>query len=134
MANDGLDYQRDDDDGGATRLIKGTKLKFTNNSEWEGNDDIVIEADHEFLVVELVRRCRSGSTSARRNTRAGCADEHFPDMDELNAAAPKEEWTEKFGKEVGPWQKCYVVYLARSGDDARLLVSDRYPPGSASGT
>lgn len=112
MANDGLDYDyRDDDGGGATRLIKGTKLKFTNNSEWEGNDDIVIEADHEFIVVELVRAVQKWIDQRPVETRVLPLLEKFPDIDELNEAAPKEEWTEKFGKKVGPWQKCWVVYL-----------------------
>jgi hypothetical protein len=33
--SDGLDSYRDDDDAGSN-LIKGTKLKFTNDSEWVG--------------------------------------------------------------------------------------------------
>jgi hypothetical protein len=99
----------DDDAGGS--LIKGTKLKFTNDSEWVVGDDTVIAGDREFLVVEIVKAVQKWIEQLPVETRVLAADEKFPDMDELNAAAPREEWTEKFGKEVGPWQKCYVVYL-----------------------
>ena len=111
MNNDGLDYYRDDDDGGATRLIKGTKLKFTNDSEWEDNDDNVIGADHEFIVIELVRAVQKWIDQRPVETRVMPPLEGFPDIDELNEAAPREEWTDKFGKEVGPWQKCWAIYL-----------------------
>lgn len=111
MANDGFDYQRDDDDDGAPRLIKGTKLKYTNEGTWEDNDDNVIEADHEFVAVELLRAVQKWIDQHPTVTRIMAPDEPFPDVNELNDAAPSEEWTEKFGKRVGPWQRCWAVYL-----------------------
>jgi hypothetical protein len=80
-------------------------------SGWVAGDDTVIAADREFLVVEIVKALQKWIEQLPVETRVLAADEKFPDVDKLNDAAPREEWTEKFGKEVGPWQKCYVVYL-----------------------
>jgi hypothetical protein len=37
--------------------------------------------------------------------------EPWPDIDALNAQAPREEWRDAFGKSVGPWEKCRALYL-----------------------
>jgi hypothetical protein len=106
--DDGLDAISDDD---ASGIIKGTKLKFTNDGEWETGDGVAIAADRELIVVEIVKAVQKWIDQLPVETCVLAADEKFPDIDELNAEAPREEWCEKFGREVGPWQKCYVVYL-----------------------
>jgi len=35
----------------------------------------------------------------------------FPDIDQMNADTPKDQWRESFGKDVGPWQAQYIVRL-----------------------
>jgi hypothetical protein len=125
--SDGLDGYADDDAGSS--LIKGTKLKFSNDFEWMAGDDTVIAGDREFLVVEIVKAVQKWIDQRPVETRVLGANEKFPDMDELNAAAPREEWTEKFGKEVGPWDKCYVVYLL---DPATMRIYS-YPTNTNGG-
>jgi hypothetical protein len=44
-------------------------------------------------------------------TRILAPGERFPNLDRLNAECPQNEWGEKFGKIVGPWQGQSVVYF-----------------------
>ena len=128
VANDGLDIFRDDDESGGGSLIKGMKLKFTNEAKWEAGEE-EIAADHEFIVVEILRVVQKWIDQKPVETRVLAPDEKFPDIDELNEAAPKEEWTEKFGKEVGPWQKGRIVYLI----DPETLQFYTFPTGTVGG-
>jgi hypothetical protein len=106
---DGLDNYNDDDAGG--RTIKGIKIKFSKEAEWLTGDDEVIAGDREFVVVEVIKTSQKWIEQQPVETIVLAAHEKFPNVDELNASAPREEWTEKFGKEVGPWQNGYAVYL-----------------------
>jgi hypothetical protein len=107
IPGDGLD---DCDDDGRTSIIRGVKLKFTNDAEWEGDDE-AIEADREFLVAEILKTVQKWIGGRPIETRVLAADEKFPDIDALNDEAPDEEWVEKFGRKVGPWERAYIVYL-----------------------
>jgi hypothetical protein len=106
--HDGFD---DPDDGGLRSIIRGAKLKFTNAAKWITGDGDEINAAREFLVVELVRVVQKWIDGKPVETRILAPDETFPDIDELNAVAPKEEWRDHFGHAVGPWQKSIVAYL-----------------------
>jgi hypothetical protein len=109
IINDGLNGLDGDDDD-RVRLIKGIKLRFTNDAEWIAGDD-VIAADREFLVVEIIKGEQKWIDDRSVETRILGATEKFSDLEKLNDAAPREEWREKFGKEVGPWEHCHVAYL-----------------------
>jgi hypothetical protein len=98
--SDGLNG-RDGDDDGRARLIKGTKLKFVD--EWIAGDD-VIAADREFIVVEIIKASQKWDGARPIETLVFEATEKFPDIEKLNSEAPREEWREKFGKTVGPWE------------------------------
>jgi hypothetical protein len=107
--HDGFD---DPDDGGLS-IIRGTKLKFTNAAKWLTGDGDEINPAREFLVVELVRvvqKWKDGKPVGPE-TRIMAPGEPFPDIDELNEAAPKEEWRDHYGKAVGPYEKSCVAYL-----------------------
>ena len=107
------DGMNDATDESGDRIIKGHKLKFTNEATWVIGEDTVIDPDRAFIVVDIGKvqqkwglddRPVPGSTqrfpaSAKLNT------------DALNAAEPKDTWREKFGKTVGPWEWCYCTYL-----------------------
>ncbi len=107
--DDGLDGFGDSD--GVSRLIKGTKLKFTNDFKWVTGDGTEIAADREFIPVGVVKVVQKWIDNHPVETQVLGAHEKFPDINRLNDEAPREEWTEKFGKEVGPWQTGYAVYL-----------------------
>jgi hypothetical protein len=127
-ANDGLNGF--DDGDGASRLIKGTKLKFTNDFEWVTDDDTVIAADREFLAIEVIKTFQKWIGDRPVETHVLPAHEKLPDIDALNKKAPREEWREKFGKEVGPWEWAYVVYLL----DPQTMQIFTFPTGTVGGS
>jgi hypothetical protein len=105
---DGFD---DPDDGGLRSIIRGAKLKFTNAAKWVTGDGDEINPAREFLVVELLRVVQKWIDGKPVETRIMAPGENFRDIDELNAAAPKEEWRDHYGKAVGPYEKSCVAYL-----------------------
>lgn len=109
IIGDGLDDYGDDLDSG---IIKGRKVKFTLDFRWECGDE-VISPDREFLVIEVLKDLQKWVPESRGpvETQVLAADEKFPDVDAMNAKAPRKEWSEKFGQKKGPWQKAKVVYL-----------------------
>ena len=127
IINDGLDGH--DGDDGRVSLIKGTKLKFTKESQWVTGDDTVVESDREFLVVEIVKASQKWVDDKPIETIILGATEKFPDIEVLNKAAPPEEWREKFGKSIGPWENAYVVYLV----DPETWQIFTFPTGSIGG-
>ena len=58
-----------------------------------------------------------GRTKCRLKRSASRAMQPLPDIDELNAKIPEEEWeTGLDGKPRPPWQKQYIVYLVDPTD------------------
>jgi hypothetical protein len=95
---------------GGDRLIKGSKLKFTNEGTWT-IDDEPVDKDRKFLVVGVCKAYQKWIDGLPVEKHVIEAHEQVPDLDALNKAAPPEQWVEKFGKKVGPWDWCYAVYL-----------------------
>jgi hypothetical protein len=124
--HDGFD---DPDDGNFRSIIRGAKLKFTNAAKWITGDGGEINAAREFLVVELVRVVQKWIDGKPVETRILAPEENFPDIDELNTAAPKEEWRDHYGKAAGPWQKSYVGYLL----DPATMACFTYPTSTVGG-
>jgi len=108
ISSDGFD---DSDDDGGGSIIKGTKLKFSNEGEWTTGSGQAIAADREFLAVEILRVVQKWPVGATAPETHILAPGEKPDINALNDAAPREEWTEKFGKMVGPYQYALVLYL-----------------------
>ena len=103
--NDAVDGSGDD------KVIKGHKLKFTNDYTWVIGADTVIDSDRVLVVVDIGKiQQRWGLDDRPVSTQRFLASAKL-DTDALNAAVPKEEWRDKFGKKVGPWEWCYCVYL-----------------------
>ena len=117
------------DDGGTRSIIKGAKLKFSKTEEWIGEDDDVIPPDREFIVVELAKVTQKWIDDKPAETRILAPDEYFPDTEKLNAEAPPEEWRDKFGKQVGPWQNSIVAYLL----DPKTMEGFTWPTSTAGG-
>jgi hypothetical protein len=124
--SDGLD---DYDDSDSRSIIRGMKLKFSNDAVWLTGGDEPVAADREFVVVEIMRVYQKWIGELPVETCILAPDEPWPDIDALNKAAPPEEWTTKFDKQMGPWRKCYVVYLL----DAKTLAPYTFPTSTDGG-
>jgi hypothetical protein len=108
--SDGLDGFDGGNDGGGNSIIQGSKLKFSKEGEWLIGEDVVA-ADREFVVVEGIKVYQKWIDQRPVETHRLAMHEQLPDIDALNNAAPREEWVEKFGRDVGPWDWSYVLYL-----------------------
>lgn len=108
ITSDGFDDYHDGDGGS---IIKGTKLKFSNDAEWTTGSGQAIAANREFLALELLRTLQKWTPGASAPETRVLAPDEKPDVDALNDAAPREEWAEKFGQMRGPYQFAYVLYL-----------------------
>jgi hypothetical protein len=117
------------DDGGSNSIIRGTKLKFGNDAKWSDGDDNVIAPQRELLIVEQVRSVQKWIDEKPTETRILAPDEYFPDIEKLNAEAPPEEWRDAFGRRIGPWQRCKVLYLF----DPATLEGFSWPTSTAGG-
>jgi hypothetical protein len=106
-SNDGLDGLGD---GDGRRLIKGMKIRFTNDSQWMAGEEEIAK-DREFLVIKIVKAKQKWIGGQPVETYVLPAYEPITDIEVLNKAALPEEMTEKFGKMVGPWDWSYVAYL-----------------------
>jgi hypothetical protein len=109
LASDHHDGFSDPNYGGSRSIIKGSKIKFTNDFRWLAGAN-EIDPAREFLVIEILRVEQKWSEQQAVETRILKPDER-PNVDELNEAAPRSEWHDYFGKFVGPWQFSYVLYL-----------------------
>ena len=120
----------DGDDGDSRNsIIKGVKLKFTNDFEWVTRDGTVIGNDRKFVAVDMIKTTQKWIDDVPVETQILGPDEKFPDIEALNKAAPEEEMTEKFGKRVGPYQNGYCVYLL----DPETMEVFSYPTSTVGG-
>jgi hypothetical protein len=71
----------------------------------------VVAADREFVVAEGFKVVQKWADQRPVKTDRYEMHEPLPDIDALNAAAPREEWVEKFGQPTGPWDWNYVLRL-----------------------
>jgi hypothetical protein len=109
VISDGFDGDSDED---RNSIIKGRKLKFTLDFKWECGDEVILP-EREFLAIEVIKVVQKWVPESRGpvDTQVLGADEKFPDIEALNNKAPRNEWSDKFGKKKGPWQTAMVVYL-----------------------
>jgi hypothetical protein len=115
LADDHHDGFSDPNFRGSRSIIKGTKIKFTNDFRWLAGGDEINPA-REFLVIEVLRVIQKWPPSGLSNlrgpieTRILKPDER-PNVEELNDATPRSEWRDKFGEFEGPWEFSYALYL-----------------------
>jgi hypothetical protein len=120
----------DVDDGGGSSPIKGDKIKYGNDDKWiNAKTGEVIPPTRELLVAERIKGTQKWIDDKPAETRILATGEHFPDIERLNAEAPPEEWTEKFGTKRGPWQNVFFVYLL----DPKTLEGFTWPTSTAGG-
>jgi hypothetical protein len=110
----------DDDDGNySRRLIKGTRLKFVDKI-WTATDGTPLHENDQFLVAgtgHALQRWVDGLPEV-------ITERPLPDVEELNASVPKEEWPiGKFSNQPEPpWQHVFYVYLVRTTGDGALFT------------
>jgi hypothetical protein len=93
-------------------VIQGTIVKFDNNSEWVTRSGEQLPPDLELIAVGLARIVQKWLDGMPAETRVLGPGEKFPDLDELNNAAPRSEWTDGLnGAPRGPWQRAHHVFL-----------------------
>jgi hypothetical protein len=119
----------DVDDSGTGSPIKGTKLKFTNDAKWITGTEDVIKPDREFIVISLKRTVQKWVNELPVETIELGEAEGWPDLEQWNDDAPRSEWVVKFGKDTGPWQKCWFAYLL----DPKTYEGFTFPTGTAGG-
>src|SRR5262249_43706419 len=89
------------------RLLQGTKAKCVDG-RWTGDD---LPLPDTLLVVGTTRglQCwKDGELLDELNEQDG----PLPDVDELNAQNPQEEWEQGLdGKPKPPWSLVYAIYL-----------------------
>jgi len=111
--DDGLSIGIGEDES-ADRVLMGSKVRFSNDSEWlsGAGDGTLIDPDRVFVVIKIEKILQKWSVDGHPiETQRFLAGAKLPDLDELNDTCPKDEWREKFGKVVGPWAWQYVVYF-----------------------
>lgn len=115
-AVDGFDGFNDGVEGADAALpvgvIRGALVKFSIDFHWVlQRDGVALPPDLELIVIDVARIVQRWINSKPVETIILEPGQPFPNMAKLNAEAPEAEWTEKFGKMTGPWQKQMVTYL-----------------------
>ena len=93
-------------------VIRGALVKFSIDFHWVlQRDGVALPPDLELIVIDISRIVQRWINAKPIETIILEPGQPFPDMTKLNEEAPEAEWTEKFGKMSGPWQKQMIVYL-----------------------
>jgi len=99
-------------DSPANRLIQGQLVKFTNEATWVTRDGEELSGTLQLIAFNVIRVVQKWADGQPIETRVLQSGEKFPNLDELNANVPQNEWREgPDGKPHGPWQAQYLVYL-----------------------
>jgi hypothetical protein len=129
--HDGFDYEDGTEGEERTSVIKGTLVKFTNDASWVVHGDEELPDDLELAVIDIGRVVQKWADGNPVETRVLAPDEKFPDIKQLNADTPREEWIEgPDGQERGPWQAQHLVYLL----DLETMDVYTYATGTVGGS
>jgi hypothetical protein len=83
-----------DDIAGSSRIIQGDVLKFGNDGVWSNRSaDEPFGPERELVMVEIARVSQKWLNSTPVETRFVPPGEPMPDIDGLNAACPRAEWS-----------------------------------------
>jgi hypothetical protein len=111
-------------------VIQGVLIKFTNEGTWVTGDGEEMPAGIELIAAEVIRIAQKWVDQKPEETIFVAPGEKFPDVEEMNAKAPKSEWHEDLnGRLVGPWQNQQVLYLV----DPKTLDRYSYPTSTVGG-
>ena len=106
-------------------------LKFTNDHRWVLRDGTEISSTREFIVVAVRRHIVKWPTGGGRPEVTPLKpQEPVPDIEELNASVPVEEWRpDPGGKLKGPYEFQYEAQLI----DRITMDAYRFPTATAGG-
>jgi hypothetical protein len=111
-------------------VIQGTLVKFTNQATWVTRDGQELPADLELIATDIVRVVQKWIDRQPVETRILEPGEKFPDIETLNSAAPRSEWTEgPDGKPRGPYQAQHIIYLL----NPKTMERHSYATGTVGG-
>ena len=103
-----------DDCPQSSGIIKGTKIKFSNNAIWLRRDDTELP-DIELIPVFILRVVQTwGKDNRPIEEKTIILEPHqkFPDIEKMNEKVPRKDWVEDYnGNLVGPIQGSHVVYF-----------------------
>src|SRR6516165_1466783 len=128
--NDGV--EGDDRPEGGAGVIQGVLIKFTNEGKWVTRDGDELPADLELAAIEVLRVVQKWTPDGQPDGPPVILepDQKFPDIEEMNDKAPREEWGEgPDGKPRGPYQGQHVLYLL----DLKTMDKYTYPTGTGGG-
>ena len=93
----------------SSRVIQGGKIKF-NDPNWYLNGQVITG---RLLTIIAMRKIvnKWSADGMPLETQILLPSDPFPDFKALNAACPDNEWFEKFGKRVGPYQGQRAFYF-----------------------
>jgi hypothetical protein len=125
---DGFEGFEDAIEGGekdrAPSLIQGTLVKFTNEGTWTTREGDELSSALELVAIDIRRVVQKWIDGQPVETMELESGQKWPDIDKLNAKAPRKEWSEGFdGEPRGPWQAQYLVYLLDPKTMARLTYA-----------
>ena len=114
--------------GGGMSIIQGMMLKF--DGVWADGGDNPIAKDRELVVYEVGRMTQKWPPGGGRpESRPLDPGEEWPDVEAMNAAAPKSEWRDKHGTLTGPYENGYFARLI----DPKTMQVFTYPTSTAGG-
>jgi hypothetical protein len=133
---DGFDGYEDrvegDDQPERTSVIQGTLLRFTNDFAWMTNEDDELSSTLELFFIDVLRVVPKWGPDGKPAGPPIVVEpgQRFPDVDKMNAEAPRDEWIEQFGKMVGPYQRQHVCYLL----DTATMTKYTFPTSTVGGS
>jgi hypothetical protein len=117
MKDGPMSYEGFDTDS-TERLIQGEIIRFTDG-KWSTKEGVALASDLTLLAVGTTRALQRWSARMPVETILERRGERLPDLEELNAAIPEEQWeTGLDGKPRPPWVLQSVVYLINPIDAA----------------
>jgi hypothetical protein len=111
-------------------IIQGTLVKFSNDGKWVDRNGDEIPGDLEVCVAEVVRLVQKWIDQKPVETIILEPHQKFPDIEELNEKAPREEWREYQGKLQGPWQAQHLLRWV----NLETMDKYTYPTATIGGT
>jgi hypothetical protein len=120
------------DDQNSLRIIQGDVLRFGNDGIWsDRSTNAVFSPDRELVVADLQRVSQKWVNKERIKTQLIAPGQPMPDVDELNAACPKSEWSVDLNNNPrGPWQNQTLLYLI----DLSSIEKFTFPTGTIGGS
>jgi hypothetical protein len=108
--------QFDGGDDSDDRLIKGTRLRNVDG-RWSTKDNTILSQEQQYLCLGTAERLQCWQDGTVSKVILKQPGKSLPDVDELNAQIPREDWEKGLdGNPRPPWEHVRIVYLLRIAD------------------